>query len=385
MRDFRIGSALGFEVRADFSWLILFFLILWTFTGSVFPARAPGLAPAVYIIMGVVGTFLFFGSLLAHELAHALVARAKGIPISGITLFIFGGISRMRGEAATAAQEFLIAIVGPLMSGALGGLFVLLAWLGSHFGWGTPFVVVAMHLAGLNLLLAVFNLLPGFPLDGGRVFRALVWRATGDLTRATRLASAVGRGLGYALVVFGLWQLFVGNLLGGIWLAFVGWFVAGAAETSYTQHMMKGVLEKAPARRAMTRNPETVAPDLTLERLVHDHFLERRYASFPVVEGERPIGLIALSRVNEIPRVEWARRSVRETMTPAADITVRPEEPLALVLEKMERSGIRRVLVSTDGRLEGIISARDIAEWLERSRQLDERAAAGGLSEAPAA
>src|SRR5690606_38961569 len=332
MGDFRLGSIFGFEIRIDFSWFIIFFLILWTFSFAVFPANFPGLSTGVYIGMGVTGTLLFFSSLLAHELAHSVVARMKGIPVEGITLFIFGGMSRTRMEAATAKDEFLTAGVGPLTSFVIGALLWLLAWLGIRSGWSVAVIAVAQYLAVLNVALAVFNLLPGFPLDGGRLFRAAVWKFTGDVTKATRWASTGGKWLGYILVALGILQAFAGAIVGGLWLVFIGWFLRNAAIASYQQHMLQIVLRGVKARDTMTRDPETVGPGLSLEELVNEHFLRRRFHSYPVAENGHPVGLITLAQVKEVPREEWSARTVADAMTPATDeLTVRPEESMTAV------------------------------------------------------
>lgn len=374
MGDFRLGSIFGFEIRVDFSWFIIFFLILWTFTFAVFPTNFPGLPTGAYIAMGVAGTLLFFASLVAHELSHSFVARSKGIPVEGITLFIFGGISRTRMEADEPGDEFWIAAVGPLTSIAIGALLWLLAWLGSRAGWSVAVTGVALYLGVLNIILAVFNLLPGFPLDGGRLFRAIAWKITGDVTRATRYAATGGKWLGYLLVGLGILQALQGAIVGGLWLIFIGWFLRNAAEISYQQHLLQILLGRVRAREAMTRNPETVPPDLTLQRLVDEYFLHRRFQAFPVAEDDRPLGIITLNQVKAVPREVWPTRTVAEVMTKAdEEITVRPEDPMPQVLEKMERSPARRVLVTRDGRLEGIITASDVAAWLRRVRELERR------------
>ncbi|HEX6939861.1 MAG TPA: site-2 protease family protein [Longimicrobiales bacterium] len=372
MGDFRIGSIFGFEIRLDFSWFIIFFLILWVFTFAVFPANIPGLSTAAYIAMGVSGTLLFFASLLAHEISHSLVARAKGVPVEGITLFIFGGMSRTRMEAGSPGDEFQIAGIGPLSSIAIAALFWGIGWLALRAGWSPAIVGVAQYLALLNFLLAVFNLLPGFPLDGGRLLRAAAWKYTGDYTKATRWATTGGKWLAYVLIAFGLLSVFQGNL-GGLWLVLIGWFLRNAAVASYQQHLLQQVLEGVRARDAMTPDPETVPPDLSLRELVDEHFLRRRYHAFPVASDGRPLGLITLAQVKEVPREEWPRRTVAEAMTSVErdGVTVRPDEPMTEVLRKMESSGTRRVLVTRDGRLEGIITTGDIAGWLQRARELE--------------
>jgi Zn-dependent protease/predicted transcriptional regulator len=377
MGDFRLGSVFGFEIRIDFSWFIIFALILWSFSFGVFPASFPGLGPVSYIGMGVAATLLFFASLLAHEISHSLVARSKGVPVEGITLFIFGGMARTRLEAEEPGDEFLIAVVGPVSSIVIGALFGLVWWVGTRAGWSPAVTGVAAYLGVLNVALAVFNLLPGFPLDGGRLFRSIVWKITGDVTRATRVASTGGRWLGYILVGLGILQAFGGNVLGGLWLVFIGWFLRNAAIASYEQHLIRMVLEGVRAADTMTRNPETVEPDLTVQQLVDDYFLRQRYQAYPVAEDGRPVGIVTLHQVKELPREEWPRRTVRSIMAAAEDgLTVRPEEPMTRVLEKMEGSSVRRVLVTRDGHLEGIITAADVAAWLDRVRQL--QGAAGG-------
>ncbi|MFW6080159.1 MAG: CBS domain-containing protein [Gemmatimonadota bacterium] len=372
MGDFRLGSILGFEIRIDYSWFIIFFLVLISFTIAIFPQTVPGLSQTAYIVMGAAMTLLFFASLLAHELSHSIVARLKGIPVEGITLFIFGGVSRTRMEAETPADEFQIAGVGPLSSVLIGVLFGAVWWVGVQAAWPVSVVAVAQYLAFLNVLLAVFNLLPGFPLDGGRLFRAAIWRFTGDLTRATRVASTGGKWLGWAIVALGIWQTFQFNLVGGLWLVFIGWFLRNAAEAGYQQHMVRLVMEGVTARQAMTPDPATVPADLTVQELVDDYFMQRRYHSYPVMEDGRPVGLVTLGQVKEVPREEWPRRRIRDAMLAAGDeIVAAPEENMSRVLEKMESTEARRVLVvDRDGRLAGLITANDVADWLQRFRQL---------------
>jgi Zn-dependent protease len=373
MQGFRLGSIFGFEIRVDLSWFVIFFLILWSLSFGLFPATYPDLSQTTHLIMGVVGTLLFFGSLLAHELSHSFVARAKGIPVEGITLFVFGGISRTRMEAENPGDEFQIAGIGPLVSLILAGVFGLLWWLGQNVNWSTAVIGVLGYLAWINLLLAIFNLLPGFPLDGGRLFRSIVWKITGSLKKATRIASRGGKFLGYFIIALGVVQLFNGNLLGGIWSIFIGLFLHNAAELSYQEQLMRNALQGIPAREVMTPAPETVSPDLSLQTLVDEYFMHRRYQSFPVTEDDRPVGIITLNQVKEIPREEWRDRTVKETMKPVEQgIVVSPEEQMSKVLQKMEDSGAQRVLVARNGELKGIITGNDVTSWLRRRRDLGE-------------
>lgn len=371
MRGFRIGRVLGFEIRIDSSWFILFALILWSFSYMAFPQHVPGRTPATYLAMGLAGTLLFFVSLLAHELSHSLVARAKGIPVDGITLFLFGGMAHTRMEAETPGDEFQIAGAGPLMSLAVALLLAALWYVGAAAGWPPTVLAVLQYISVLNIILAVFNLLPGFPLDGGRLFRAAVWKVTGDMTKATRVASAGGRWLGYALIVLGLLSAFGGNVVGGMWLVFIGWFLRNAAISSYQQHLVLDVLGGVRAGQAMTPDPETVPPDATARELMEDYFMRRRYGAYPVADAAgATLGLVTLQRLREVPREEWDSLTARDIMIAADDaLFVRPDEPMLRVLDKLKASPARRVLVQRNGALAGIITASDIGFWLDRARQ----------------
>ena len=371
MQGFRLGSIFGLEIRVDLSWFLIFFLILWSLTASLFPANYPELSETTYLLMGVAGTLLFFASLVAHELAHCLVAKAKGIPVDGITLFVFGGMARTRMDAETPGDEFQIAGVGPLVSLILAGLFALIWWVGRNAGWTLAVTGVASYLSSINLLLAIFNLLPGFPLDGGRLFRSGVWKVTRDKNKATRIASWGGKFLAYVIMTLGLVQLLSGNWLEGWWLIFIGWFLANAAEMSYQQQLILAGLKGVRAREVMTRAPESVADDLSLQTLVDEYFLHRRYQAFPVTHNGRLRGIISLHQVKEIPRSQWRTQTVAKTMTSINDkVTVNPETPMTQVLLKMEDSGMRRVLVTSDEQLEGIITGSDVSSWLQRMQAI---------------
>lgn len=371
MDGFRVGSIFGVEIRIDFSWFVILALILWSFAGGVFPAAYPDQSPATYLGMGIVGALLFFASLLAHELSHSLVARTKGIPVEGITLFIFGGVARTRKEAETPEDEFVIAAVGPLASVVIAAMFGVIAWVGSSAGITPAVTVVARYLAFMNTLLAVFNLMPGFPLDGGRLFRSIVWKVTGDLTKATRWASTGGKIFGLALMALGMFQLFAGAAIGGMWLIFIGWFLRNAAVMSLEQHMVRSLLEGVATRELMTPDPYVVTPALTLNELVDSYFLNKRHQAFPVVEAGRLVGLITLQHVKKVPRDQWGDRRVEDIMRDPSNLTVGPRDSVVHALEQMKDAEERRVLVVDDGRLLGIISASDIGIWLQRSADLE--------------
>jgi CBS domain-containing protein len=246
--------------------------------------------------------------------------------------------------------------------------------LGVEAGWPAAVTSVALYLAFLNVALAVFNLLPGFPLDGGRLFRAAVWKATGDLTRATRWASNGGKVLGYLLMGFGLLSFFAGNLIGGLWMVLIGWFVRMAAEASFVQHRLRESLRGVHAHTMMTPDPVTVPPDLSLQEFVDEHVFRGRHQSYPVVEDGHPLGLITLERVKQVPRAEWPVRSIGDAMVTAENgLVVDPDEEMTEVIERLGGSGVRRVLVARNGELVGIITPADITRWLERARMMENR------------
>lgn len=370
---FRLGSVLGFEVRVDLSWFVIFFLVFWSLSEGVFPQRFPDLPRLTLFGMGMAGTLLFFASLLTHELSHALVSRAKGIPIEGITLFIFGGMAMTKGEPESPKDELLIAGIGPVTSFALAGTFWVAGRVAIGLGLGPEVWGVATYLAFINLALAIFNLMPGFPLDGGRVFRAITWLVTGDRTKATRWAVEGGRWLGTGLMVLGGIEALSGAALSGLWLVFIGWFLRNLAGTSLRQQIIQDVLRGHVVSDLMTPQPDVVTARLPLSALVQDHFMRLRYGSYPVVEGADLVGMITLEDVKRIPTDAWAGTMVSEAMTPLAECVVAsPTTSVEAVLREMSNRGARaRALVIDRGHLVGIISASDIARWIQRLQAME--------------
>ncbi|MEX0935576.1 MAG: site-2 protease family protein [Gemmatimonadota bacterium] len=366
----QLGSIAGFRISLDYSWFILFFLILVSFT-AIFRANAPDLERLEYLLMGSVGTVLFFASLLAHELSHSFVARWKGVEVEGITLFIFGGMAKTSREASSPGDEFLIAVVGPIASLVLAAGFYGIALSAGPLGLGVT--VVAEYLAIVNLALALFNLLPGFPLDGGRLLRATLWRTTGSFRKATRLASLGGRLLGWAIIGLGVFSLIAGGgVVGGLWFIFIGWFLGQAAKMSYQQVLLQELMSPLTAQEAMTPEPETVSPDLPLEELVHDYFLRRQYNAFPVTQDGVVIGLVTLGQVKKLPKAKWKDRRVVDIMTPLEETAiVPPDTPMMSVLQRMRETDAGRVLVAREWELLGIISATDITRWMDRVSLLE--------------
>jgi Zn-dependent protease/CBS domain-containing protein len=356
----------GFKVRIDSSWLVLAALILWSLAAGYFPAIEPGYGPRIYWAMGLAGLLGLAASVVVHELAHSLVARRFDMPITGITLFIFGGIAEMDDEPSTARGELLMAAAGPLVSVAVA----LLLWgvvQGSLALGGTPdnpALVVVGYLSFLNLALAAFNMVPAFPLDGGRCLRAALWAWRGDLLWATRIATGAGSLVGLAVAGWGLWSVAVGNWLGGVWWILVGLFVRAAAAQAYRQAAGQGMLARQPVARLMNASPVAVEPGVTIERLVEDYFYRHGFKSFPVVVGGRLVGCVAIDAVKAVPRPQWKSRTVAEVMEGCAGATIPDNTDAAQALARMRRSGRSRMLVTHDGRLVGVLSLRDLLAHL---------------------
>lgn len=288
-RKLRLFRLFGFDVGIDPSWIVLAILVAWSLSTGYFPFRYQALSPRQYWIMGIIGALGLFASIVAHEFCHSLVARRKGMPIKGITLFIFGGVAEMDEEPPKAQDEFLIAAVGPVSSLAMAALFYGLSRLGEAAAWPTAISGVMGYLGLINLILAAFNLVPAFPLDGGRILRAALWAWKGNLRWATRIASQFGRGFGLLLIALAVLRVLNGFFIGGMWLFLIGLFIRNAATMSYQQLLTRRALEGEPLERFMNRQPVTVPPDLKLDRLVEDYIYRHHHKLYPVVEGERLI------------------------------------------------------------------------------------------------
>jgi Zn-dependent protease/CBS domain-containing protein len=371
--SWRVARIAGIEVRIDSSWAVIALLITYSmYLRAV--VLYPELSGGGAVALGILATVLFFGSVLVHELAHALVAQARGIRVQDITLFLFGGATRARVESRGPGDEFLIALVGPLTSGILAALFGIIAGLGGD-SLSRPLAGTLGYLAWTNLLLAAFNLVPGFPLDGGRLLRAAIWKATGSLGRATRVASVSGQAVGWLLVAAGVGWLLAGDLAGGIWFAFIGWFLVQAARSSYQELQLQQLLRGVEAEEVMAGDLVRIPPDLSLQDAVDDYFMRYDHSGFPVEEQGRTIGLLTLRGVRRVPREQWPTRRVRELMVPLGDqVVVAPDARMDGVLGKLQEGEAGRVLVVEDGEVVGIITPSDLARWLRRWRTLEGRA-----------
>jgi Zn-dependent protease/CBS domain-containing protein len=362
----QLGRIADVRIGINWSWLVVFALITWSLADGVFPSQNPGLSDGTYIAMALVAAVLFFASLLLHELGHARQARREGMEIEGITLWLFGGVAQFKGSFPSAGAEFRIAIAGPLVSLVLGVLFVLFA-LFAH----SPTEVdgVAAWLGYINLTLLVFNLLPALPLDGGRVLRSALWYFKGDFAWATRIASTIGRGFGYLLIAAGIAMLIFQGSFSGAWLAFIGWFLLQAATAEARYVATQQALDGLHVRDLMVRDPVTVDADLTLGQFMDDVAGSRRYTTYPVLEAGRPVGLLAFRSVAAVPRGEWDRRRVRDSMIQREQVPLLDEgEPAIDALAELSSSDLNRGLVVENEHLAGLLSITDLARALEVRR-----------------
>jgi Zn-dependent protease/CBS domain-containing protein len=371
--SWRVGRIVGIEVRIDSSWAVIALLITYSMYVRL-SALYPELEGGGAVGLAIVSAMLFFGSVLVHELAHAVVSQARGIRVQDITLFLFGGATRAKVDSRGPGDEFLIAVVGPLTSGLLAGLFGIVAGLGGDV-LSAPLAGVFRDLALTNLLLAAFNLVPGFPLDGGRLLRSAIWRATGSLGRATRIASVAGLGVGWVLVAGGVVWLLAGDLAGGIWFAFIGWFLVQAARSSYQDAELQQLLHGVEAEDVMAADLRRIPPELSLQDAVDHYFMRYNHGAFPVEEHGRTIGLLTLRGVRQVPREQWTTRRVRDHMVPLGDqVVVAPDARMDDVLGKLQDGETGRVLVAQNGEVVGIITPSDLTRWLRRSRTLERSA-----------
>lgn len=360
--SWRVGRVFGIPLEVNPTWVVIFALVAVTLAFSYFPGveGVSGLPTAVHVAMGVATALLFFASIVLHEISHSLVARAGGLRISRVTLFIFGGVAQMEEEPKRPGHEFLLAVAGPVASFALGGLFagayVLATLAGAHAALSAPLEYLAM----INVSVAVFNLLPGFPLDGGRVLRAGLWALTGDLLRATRWASRAGQALGALLVAVAVAGVLFGTL-DFVWLGLLGWFISGLAETAYRQQAARSALDGVSVGDVMTRDPEVVHGALSLERLAHDHFLGGRHTRYPVVVEGRVIGLVTLPDAKRVPRERWASTSVADVADrDLPRLVVFPSTPLESAAARLGRDMPGALLVVDGGLVTGIITREDV-------------------------
>jgi len=358
-------TIMGFDIRVDPSWLLIAALITWSLDLYTFPSALPGLSQGTYFVMALVAMLLFFASLVGHELAHALTARHFGVRTRSITLFLFGGVAELANEPEKAMHEFWIALAGPAMSLLLAFLLWFMAAVGAVV-WGMPAVVAVLgYLALINLILAIFNLLPAFPLDGGRILRAWLWQRSGDMLGATETAARSGEVLAYGLILLGVLALFQGATIGGFWQILLGVFVLSAARGSLQAQRIRTLLGPRAVRDLMTAQPITTSARTTLAALVNQTMLARRIGFVPVVEDGVLLGHIDSGILSSIDRENWANTTVDDVFIGLDEHTcVDPDMPLLDLFERIAQTGRTKYLVVRDNRLCGVISMTDLTRYM---------------------
>ncbi len=376
-RRIKLFTILGFDVRVDSSWALVAALWTWSLAVGVFPSSYPGLNRGAYWWMAVAGVLGLFGSIVFHELFHSLVARRYGLRMSGITLFIFGGVAEMAGEPESPKTEFLMAIAGPIASTVAGFVFYSIS-SASAAAWPVTVVGVLAYLGWLNWVLAVFNMVPAFPLDGGRVLRAALWHFQGDLRRATRIASTIGSGFGLLLMIWAVYRLFIGDFISAIWYFLIGAFLRGISRASYQNVLLRTMLAGEPVSRFMHPDPVRVPAHTSIRQLLEGYIYRYDFKLFPVVgDSGELVGCVTARDVKELSPNEWSERTVDDVVKPCSDQnTVTPDADALKVLTRMRQTGAGRLLVADHGRLLAIVSMRDLLNFL--AAKLDIEGVKGG-------
>jgi Zn-dependent protease len=370
---FNLGKLFGIQFRLHYTWFIIFVLITVSFSWQLFPSSYPEWPLALHWAMGLVTSLLFFASLLAHELAHSLVGRANDIPIKSITLFIFGGVAQMTREARSAGAELKMAAAGPACSLAIAGLFYSVWFLTQNAI--VPVAAIAFQLAYINVALAIFNLIPGFPLDGGRVFRSILWRVTGNYQRSTRIATRVGQGTGYLFILGGILIVFLQPFslawFSGLWLAFIGWFLGNAASASYRQAQWRGVLQGFTASQVMVSDYPVIPLSITVSQLVQGYIFTSGRGYFLVADEGGIRGILTLPNIKSVPQPNWDVTQVKDIMTPVDKLKMaHPDQNALNILEQMDESNINQMPVVSEGRIIGLITRDNLIRLLRTRSEL---------------
>lgn len=358
-----IFNLFDFEVRLDWSWIFLAILVTWTLAAGYFPAYFPNLNISTYWIMGAIGAIGLFLSIIFHELCHSLVGRHYGMSFTGITLFIFGGVAKMSNAPPNPKTELLMSIAGPLFSLFIGVLFYYLFLIGIYYNWPTPINGVLNYLGVINIILGIFNLLPGFPLDGGRVFRSILWWWKGDLKWATRVACTGGIGLSFGMIFFGIYLMIQTAFISGMWMFLLGLFLLYLSKMSYQDVIINECIRGESIKKYVKTNPVTVKSNITLQELVDNYFYKYYHKLYPVVDNGRLVGGVSLNEIRKVPKEQWPKVYVEQIMfNYSEEIAIDAETEMIKVLEMMRAQNISRLMVTDNGKLYGVISLKDLTD-----------------------
>ena len=373
-RSYPLFKLFGFQISIDASWFILVVLVTWSLATGPFSQDPPGISNAGRWIMGAAGAFGLFASIVLHELGHSIAARKCGMRMKGITLFIFGGVAEMTDEPPNATAEFIVAIAGPIVSVVLGGLFLLISAFADTMMIPPAAAKVIGYLGFINLVLVVFNMIPAFPLDGGRVLRALLWHLKKDLRWATRITATLGSGFGAALIVLGVLFAITGNLIAGVWWVVLGLFLRGAAGMSYQHVVLRKALQGEPIARFMRTDLVTVPPDLTISELVEQYVYRTQHKLYPVVDDRGTlVGCVTINAIKQLPQDQWTTTRVADLLKPCDETNaVHPQTDAMNALAMLNRTGSSRLMVVDEtGRLVGVVALKDLLGFLAMKVDLE--------------
>ena len=361
-QNISLGRILGIPIGVDYSWFLIFGLLSYMLASNYYPREFKDWPLYLYWTMGIITSLLLFGSVLLHELGHSVTARKFQLPVRRITLFVFGGVAQIAGEPPSARAEFWIAIAGPITSFFLAAFFYLMEPL---FRSLTPLLALVKYLAYINLILALFNLIPGFPLDGGRVFRAIIWGVTRNLRKATIIAGNVGRLFAFFFIYLGVMQIFTGKVADGLWTIFIGWFLESAASGQIHQQELHDLLSTHKVKEAMNRYFPIIPAHTTLQDLLDKHIVSTARRSLVVLKNEQIVGLLTLHQLKDIPPEQWAHTTAEEAMIPLSQLKkIDPDSDLWSALQEMDRDGVNQLPVMDGREIVGILSREDLISFL---------------------
>jgi len=367
----KLFTVFGIEIRLDYSWFIIFALFAYYFGFNYFPAVLPDVSGGIIAIVTIITVILFFSSVLVHEMSHSLVARSKGTPVKRITLFLFGGMAQIEKEPETPMNEFVMAIAGPAASFVLAIIFGIV-WLltGQYEIIREPF----RYLTIINIILGIFNMLPGFPLDGGRVLRSIIWKVTDNLRRATYIASTAGRIIGFLIIAVGIFFFFTGNFLNGVWLAFIGWFLQSSAHMGYRQLVFETTIKGIKVRDVMNDDMVMVEKNINLQELIDEYFMRYRFGRFPVVEdfrSEKFIGIISLHDIKSVERKRWPEVRVGDIVKAVTENEkVNMSMEISDAIKKMGRNELGHLVIMSGNKIKGIITKSDVMRFIKLRSEL---------------
>jgi len=371
-RQFNLFKLFGFQVRVDLSWIFIAVLLAWSLAVGYFPNHYKNLSNHAYWFMGAVGALGLFFSIVLHEVSHSLAALRFGIPMRGITLFLFGGVSEMDEEPPSPRAEFAMAVMGPLSSILLSLIFYGIYGMGTHGQWPDYVNGVMRYFAWMNGLLAGFNVLPAFPMDGGRVLRSILWALKKNFRWATRIASGIGSIFGFLMIMMGAIKVLTGDFIGGMWWFLIGMFLQSSAKRSYQQLMVRKALEGERVRRFMVPDPVTVEPSVNVQQLVEDYVYKYHFKMFPIVDSGKLVGCVTTKQIQGTAQEEWRRKTAREIATACStDNTIGPEADAVEALSKMSKTGHSRLIVTEGDRMVGVVTLKDMLKFLALKLELE--------------